>query len=208
MFPLEAGITVEGFGLGVSVCDINNDNWPDLYVSNDFLTNDLMWINNRNGTFTNMADKMLRHTTYNAMGNDVADFNNDGKEDIVEVDMLPPDNKRWKLTMMGNTYERFQQDMNFGYQPQYVRNSLQLNNGDGTFSEIGQLAGISATEWSWSPLLADFDNDGLKDLFVTNGYRQDITNLDFIVYGKRALYMGLRRQTERIVLTGLKVLKA
>lgn len=186
----EAGITIEGFGLGVSVCDINNDNWPDLYVSNDFLTNDLMWINNRNGTFTNMADKMLRHTTYNAMGNDVADFNNDGKEDIIEVDMLPPDNKRWKLTMMGNTFERFQQDMSFGYQPQYVRNSLQLNNGDGTFSEIGQLAGISATEWSWSPLLADFDNDGLKDLFVTNGYRQDITNLDFIVYGKRALYMG------------------
>ena len=186
----EAGITIEGFGLGVGVCDLNNDNWPDIYVSNDFLTNDLIWINNRNGTFTNMADKMLRHTTYNAMGNDIADFNNDGKEDIVEVDMLPPDNKRWKLTMMGNTYEQFQQGINFGYQPQYVRNSLQLNNGDGTFSEIGQLAGVSATEWSWSPLLADFDNDGLKDLFVTNGYRQDITNLDFVVYGKRALYMG------------------
>ncbi|MEJ7685129.1 MAG: CRTAC1 family protein [Segetibacter sp.] len=197
----EAGITIEGFGLGVSVCDLNNDNWPDIYVSNDFLTNDLVWINNCNGTFTNMADKMLRHTTYNAMGNDIADFNNDGMEDIVEVDMLPPDNKRWKLTMMGNTYDQFQQSLGFGYQPQYVRNSLQLNNGpspsakgDGqsevTFSEIGQLAGISATEWSWAPLLADFDNDGLKDLFVTNGYRQDITNLDFIVYGKRALFMG------------------
>lgn len=186
----EAGITIEGFGLGVGICDLNRDNWPDVYVSNDFLTNDLVWINNRNGTFSNKADGMLRHTTYNAMGNDIADFNNDGKEDIVEVDMLPPDNKRWKLTMMGNTYEQFQQDLRFGYQPQYVRNTLQLNNGNGTFSEIGQLAGISATEWSWAPLLADFDNDGLKDLFVTNGYRQDVTNLDFILYGKRALFIG------------------
>jgi hypothetical protein len=186
----EAGITIEGFGLGVNICDINNDNWPDVYVSNDFLTNDLVWINNQNGTFSNMADKMMRHTTYNAMGNDVADFNNDGKEDIAEVDMLPPDNKRWKLTMMGNTYEQFQQDISFGYQPQYVRNSLQLNNGDGTFSEIGQLSGIAATEWSWAPLFADFDNDGLKDLFVANGYRQDVTNLDFIIYGKRTLFMG------------------
>jgi len=186
----EAGITIEGFGLGVSVCDLNSDGWPDIYVSNDFLTNDLVWMNNGNGTFTNQAETMLRHTTYNAMGNDVADFNNDGKEDIVEVDMLPPDNKRWKLTMLGNTYEQFQQDLSFGYQPQYVRNTLQLNNGNGTFSEIGQLAGVSATEWSWAPLLADFDNDGLKDLFVTNGYRQDITNLDFIMYGKQALFVG------------------
>lgn len=186
----EAGITIEGFGLGVSICDLNDDNWPDVYVSNDFLTNDIIWINNQNGTFTNMADKMLRHTSYNAMGNDVADINNDGKPDIVEVDMLPPDNKRWKLTMMGNNYEQFQQDLKFGYQPQYVRNTLQLNNGNGTFSEIGQLSGIAATEWSWGPLIADFDNDGLKDLFITNGYRQDVTNLDFIVYGKKALYMG------------------
>ncbi|MEO8582576.1 MAG: VCBS repeat-containing protein, partial [Flavitalea sp.] len=184
---MEAGITIEGFGLGVSVCDLNDDGWPDLYVSNDFLTNDVLWINNRNGTFTNAADKMLRHTTYNAMGNDVADFNNDGKEDIVEVDMLPPDNKRWKLTMMGNTYEQFSQGLDFGYQPQYVRNSLQVNNGNGTFSEIGQLSGVSATEWSWAPLFADFDNDGSKDLFIANGYRQDVTNLDFIMYGKRSM---------------------
>lgn len=186
----EAGITIEGFGLGVNICDINNDNWPDVYVSNDFLTNDLMWINNHDGTFTNRAPEYLRHTTYNGMGNDVADFNNDGLQDVVVVDMLPPDNKRWKLTMMGNTYDEFQENINNKYEPQYVRNTLQLNNGNGSFSEVGQLAGIPATEWSWAPLFADFDNDGWKDLFVSNGYRQDVTNLDFIMYGKQALFMG------------------
>jgi enediyne biosynthesis protein E4 len=186
----EAGIRVEGFGLGVTVCDLNEDNWPDLYVSNDFLTNDLIWINNCDGTFSNKAGEYLRHQTYNGMGNDVADYNNDGHEDIMVVDMLPPDNKRWKLTMRGNSYEEFQNALSFGYEPQYVRNTLQLNNGDGTFSEIGQLAGVHATEWSWAPLFADFDNDGDKDLFVSNGYRQDITNLDFIRYGKNALFVG------------------
>jgi enediyne biosynthesis protein E4 len=199
-----AGIKTEGFGLGVNVCDINNDNWPDIYVSNDFLTNNLVWINNQNGTFTNQAATLLQHTTYNAMGNDVADYNNDGLADVVEVDMLPPDNKRWKLTMMGNTYEQFQQDINFGYEPQYVRNSLQLNNGNGTFSEVGQLAGMHATEWSWAPLLADYDNDGWKDLFVSNGYRQDITNLDFIIYGKRALFMGTPQAKRKQRLDELK----
>ena len=187
---LEAGITIEGFGLGVNICDINNDNWPDVYVSNDFLTNDLVWINNQNGTFTNKAPEYLRHTTYNGMGNDVADFNNDGLQDVVVVDMLPPDNKRWKLTMMGNTYDEFQQNISNNYEAQYVRNTLQLNNGNGSFSEVGQLAGIEATEWSWAPLFADFDNDGWKDLFISNGYRQDVTNLDFIMYGKQALFMG------------------
>lgn len=186
----EAGITKEGFGLGVSVCDINKDNWPDLYVSNDFLTNDLVWINNKNGTFTDRANEYLRHQTYNAMGNDVADFNNDGNDDIVTVDMLPPDNKRWKLTIAGNRYDEFNNTLNLGYAPQYVRNTLQLNNGDGTFSEIAQISGVNATEWSWAPLFADFDNDGWKDLFVANGYKNDITNMDFITYGKRALFMG------------------
>ena len=186
----QAGINKQGFGLGVSICDINNDNWPDVYVSNDFLTNDLIWINNHDGTFTNMVNKYLRHQTYNAMGNDVADFNNDGNDDIVTVDMLPPDNKRWKLTIAGNRYDEFNNSVALGYAPQYLRNTLQMNNGDGTFSEIAQVSGINATEWSWAPLLADFDNDGWKDLFIANGYKSDVTNLDFIVYGKRALFMG------------------
>lgn len=179
----QAGITIEGFGLGVNICDINNDNWPDIYVSNDFLTNDLMWINNKDGTFINKAKECLRHQTYNGMGNDVADFNNDGLPDIIVLDMLPPDNKRWKLTMTGNNFDEFEMNIAYGYEPQYVRNTLQLNNGDGSFSEIGRIAGVDATEWSWAPLFADFDNDGWKDLFITNGFRQDINNLDFIMYG-------------------------
>jgi enediyne biosynthesis protein E4 len=192
---IAAGITIEGFGLGVAMCDLNEDGWTDIYVSNDFLTNDLIWINNQKGGFVNKAKEYLKHETYNAMGNDVADYNNDGKQDIFVVDMLPPDNKRWKLTMMGNRFDEFYQTLTMNYEPQYVRNSLQLNtgndqNGEPTFSEIGQMAGIHATEWSWAPLLADYDNDGWKDLFIANGYRQDVTNLDFIMYGKNALFMG------------------
>ena len=198
----EEGIRIEGFGLGISVCDLNNDNYPDLYISNDFLTNDLVYINqhddkgNHTG-FKNEAGNLLHHQTYNGMGNDVADINNDGYQDIAVVDMLPPDNSRWKLTMMGNTYEEFQQNIKLGYEPQYVRNTLQLNNGlaqNGekgiSFSEIGQLAGVHATEWSWAPLFADYDNDGWKDLMIANGYREDVTNLDFIMYGKQTLFMG------------------
>ncbi len=186
----ETGILIEGFGLGVQVCDINDDGWSDIYVSNDFITNDLLYINNQNGTFSNQARKYFKHATYNAMGNDIADFNNDGLVDLVEVDMLPDDNYRWKVTIMGNTYDEFQNSLRYGYEPQYVRNTLQLNNGNGTFSEIGYFAGIEATDWSWSPLFADYDNDGLKDLFITNGYRQDITNLDFIKFSERASRMG------------------
>ena len=186
----EAGILIEGFGLGVQVCDINEDNWPDVYVSNDFITNDLLYINNRDGTFTNRAGQYFKHETYNAMGNDIADINNDGLVDLVEVDMLPEDNLRWKVTIMGNNYDEFENSLKFGYEPQYIRNTLQLNNGNGTFSEIGYLAGIEATDWSWSPLLADYDNDGLKDLMITNGYRQDITNLDFIKFSEQTLRMG------------------
>lgn len=186
----EANILIEGFGLGVEVCDMNRDGWPDIYVSNDFLTDDFLYINQKDGTFENEIASYMQHLTFNGMGNDIADINNDGLMDVVVLDMLPPDNKRWKLTMMGNNYDEFQNARDNGYQPQYIRNTLQLNNGNGSFSEIGQSAGMAATEWSWSALLADYDHDGLKDLFITNGYRQDITNLDFMVYGNNILTMG------------------
>lgn len=185
-----SGILIEGFGLGVEICDMNKDGWPDVYVSNDFLTDDLLYINQQDGTFSNQIGDYFKHLTFNGMGNDIADINNDGLMDVVVLDMLPEENKRWKLTMMGNNYDEHQTGLSYGYQPQYIRNTLQLNNGNGSFSEIGQLAGISATEWSWSALFADFDHDGLNDLCITNGYRQDITNLDFMVYGNRVLTMG------------------
>ena len=193
----EAGITIEGFGLGVEICDINDDGWPDVYVSNDFITNDLLYINNHDGTFSNRIGQYLKHQTFNGMGTDLADYNNDGKVDIFVLDMLPEDNKRWKLTPRGNTYDEFQNGIRLGYEPQYIRNTLQLNNGNGTFSEIGQLAGVEATEWSWAALFADYDNDGFKDLFITNGYGKDVTNLDFIVYGERSESMGLDEKSKK-----------
>ncbi|HEY8485585.1 MAG TPA: VCBS repeat-containing protein [Longimicrobiales bacterium] len=183
----EAGILIEGYGLGVAVSDLNQDGWPDIYAANDFLSNDLVWINNGDGTFTNRAAQYLKHQTHNAMGVDIADYNNDGLDDIIVLDMLPPDNLRQKMMVGGSNYDRFHMALQMGYQPQYMRNTLQLNNGPGpdghpTFSEIGQLAGVHETDWSWAPLFADFDNDGLRDLFISNGYRRDVTNLDYIVY--------------------------
>ena len=199
----EAGILIEGFGLGVKICDLNQDQKPDIYVSNDFLTDDLIYINQGDGSFKNEAAQYLKHQTYNGMGNDVADYNNDGLVDIVVLDMLPEDNLRRKLTLMGNNYDEFENNLSFGYQPQYLRNTLQLNNGNGSFSEIGQLAGIDATDWSWSALFADYDNDGFKDLFITNGYRQDVTNLDFIVYGQQTLKMGESGANKKLRLEAL-----
>jgi enediyne biosynthesis protein E4 len=178
----EAGIIIEGYGLGVGIADINQDGWPDVYVANDFLTNDLMWINNGDGTFTDKAGEYLKHQSHNGMGIDIADYNNDGLLDIVVLDMLPEDNLRQKSMFSNISYNRFVMDLSYNYTPQYIRNTLQLNNGNGTFSEIGQLAGIHATDWSWSALFADYDNDGFKDLLITNGYRKDVTDLDYIVY--------------------------
>lgn len=181
----EAGILFEGYSLGLSTCDINGDGWQDIYVSNDFLTNDIMYINNQDGTFSNQASSKLDHTSFAGMGNDISDFNNDGLPDIMVVDMLPEGNERRQLIIPASSYDKFELTQKMNYDPQYTRNTLQLNNGDGTFSEIGQLAGIDKTDWSWSSLFADFDNDGDKDLFITNGFLRDVGNLDYISYQRK-----------------------
>ena len=170
------------YGLGAGIADLNNDGWSDIYISNDYAVPDYLYINNRNGTFTNRLSSGMGHTSYFSMGNEVADVNNDGWQDVLTLDMLPEDNRRQKLLMAPDNYEKFDLNLQSGFYYQYMRNMLQINNGNGTFSEIGQLAGISNTDWSWAALLADYDNDGWKDLFVTNGYVRDYTNLDFLKY--------------------------
>ena len=170
------------FGLGVAIADINQDGWQDIYVTNDYNEPDYLYINKGDGTFREDSQNCFRHLAQFSMGLDIADFNNDGLPDIMSLDMLPEDNQRQKLLQLQENYEAFEMMMKQNLYKQYMRNMLQLNNGDGTFSEIAQVAGVSNTDWSWSPLLADFDNDGYKDLFVTNGYLRDYTNKDFLRY--------------------------
>ncbi|MEM7512624.1 MAG: VCBS repeat-containing protein, partial [Bacteroidota bacterium] len=182
----ESGILKEGFGLGVSVLDVNQDLKPDIYVGNDYVTNDLFYVNDGEGQFRDVIDEMMSHQSRFSMGNDAADINNDGHMDIITVDMQPETNLRKKTVMVGNGYIVYIYDYKYGYTHQYPRNMLQLNNGNLSFSEIGQLSGVHQTEWSWSPLFADIDNDGLKDLLVTNGFPKDITDNDFINFRKNA----------------------
>ncbi len=188
----EAGIIEDGYGLGVSVSDFNMDGYPDVFVSNDFVSNDDLWLNNKNGTFTNTLDGSTRHQSYSSMGCDAADIDNDEKIDFASVDMMPEDNFRKKQSFSFMNYERYQAERNLGYSPEFTRNVLQLNNGNYQkgdtaipfFSEIGQLAGISETDWSWSILFADFDNDGHKDVHITNGIGRDFVNADFIQFSQ------------------------
>lgn len=176
----KAGITIEGYGLGLAIADINYDNWPDIYVSNDYLTNDLLYINNQDGTFTNKISDLVKHQSKFSMGNDISDFNNDGYLDIITLDMLGETNERLKTTIASNKYTNYILNDRYEYEYQYTRNMLQKGNGNGVpFSEVGLMSGISKTDWSWSPLFADMDNDGYKDLLITNGFPRDITDLDF-----------------------------
>jgi enediyne biosynthesis protein E4 len=185
----EAGIHGGGinFGLGVSVSDVNDDGWPDIFVTNDYEEQDFLYINNANGTFTDCTKRSFGHLSRNGMGTDLADFNNDGRSDLMEVDMWPEDNYRQKLLRGPDDYNRYNLMLDSGFHHQQMRNTLQLNagigkNGEPIFCEVGQLAGVSATDWSWAPLFVDVDNDGLKDLFVTNGYLRDFTSMDFLKY--------------------------
>ncbi len=171
-----------GYGLGLNIADVNNDGWPDIYVSNDYVEEDYLYINNKDGTYTEQLRSALGHISYFSMGLDIADINNDGLADIFTLDMLPQDNRRQKLLFAPDNFELYNNMVGNGFYHQTMRNMLQLNNGNGTFSEIGQLAGVSNTDWSWSALLADFNNDGRKDLFVTNGYGRDMINRDFVKF--------------------------
>lgn len=176
----EAGVLNKAWGLSASIGDFNNDDWPDIYVANDYLEPDILYINNKDGTFSNEVRDRMKHISFNSMGSDYADINNDGLQDLIVLDMLAEDHSRGKENMASMSTENFNTMVNVGYHRQYMANILQLNNGNGDFSDIGQLSGITNTDWSWAPLLADFDNDGFKDLFVTNGIEKDLGNQDFI----------------------------
>ena len=185
----QAGIYGSGlnFGLSVSISDINGDGWPDIYTTNDYDERDFLYLNNHDGTFREVLDKAAGHISEFAMGSDIADYNNDGLPDIAVLDMLPESNHRQKLLRGADTYDKYTMRVEHGLHHQQMRNTLQLNRGmDSTgtpvLSEVGQMAGIASTDWSWAPLFADFDNDGWKDLFVSNGILRDITNLDFVKY--------------------------
>ena len=175
----EAGILNKAWGLSASIGDFNNDNLPDIFVANDFLEPDFLYINQGNGTFKDEALTHFNHISSNSMGSDFADINNDLQPDLIVLDMMAEDHIRGKENMATMSISNFNQLVDIGYHHQYMSNMLQLNNGNGTFSEIGQLAGIAKTDWSWAPLIADFDNDGFNDVFVTNGIEHDLSNQDF-----------------------------
>lgn len=200
----EAGILIEGYGLGIGIADFNDDGWPDIYIGNDYVSNDILYINNRDGTFTNEIESRLKHQSLFSMGVDIADINNDALADIVTLDMLPENNLRRKtISGAGATYYNYINNKQYGYEFQYMRNMLQLNNGDGVFSEIGQMSGIHQTEWSWAPLVVDIDNDGYRDLLITNGFPKDVTDRDYVMFKREVGILS----THRSLIDSIPVLK-
>ncbi len=175
----QAGIQNYAYGLSVTTMDANLDGYPDLYIANDYIEPDMLYINNKNGTFTDHINDYVRHISAASMGADLADINNDGLLDLFVLDMALPNNQKLKSTGTALVNERYYTLLQYGYGNQITRNMLQLNNGNGTFSEIGCLAGVDATDWSWTPLLMDFDNDGWRDIFISNGFRREVNNQDY-----------------------------
>ena len=204
-----AGITIEGYGHSACIADFNRDGWKDIFVANDFLSNDILYINNHDGTFTNKAADYFKHTSANGMGSDVIDINNDGLADLIEMDMDPEDNYRKKILMSGYKYLDYQNNDLYGYQYQYVRNTLQLNQGprlgvndsigDPVFSDVGFYAGISSTDWSWAPIVQDFDNDGLRDIIITNGFPKDLTDHDFMAFREKSFATKSKREVLKAI---------
>ena len=201
----KAGIygNVASFGLGIVVSDVYDDGWPDMYVANDFFEHDYLYINNHDGTFTESIGQRMPYASYFSMGLDIADVDNDGRPDIYTTDMLPEDDHRLKTTSSFEGWDVYQAKLREGYEYQFMRNMLQHNNGDGTFTDIAQMAGVARTDWSWSALIADLDLDGRKDIYVTNGLARDVTSQDYVAFlandqtmrdatrGTRVNFMGL-----------------
>ncbi|PPK85080.1 VCBS repeat protein [Neolewinella xylanilytica] len=196
-------LRTEGWGLGVGVQDFDRNGYPDLYIGNDFMSNDFLLLN-REGTFTDVITDRMPHQSKNTMGVDIADLNNDGYPEIMTVDMLPDDNLRRKTMFPDIPFSQYAQEQRGGYNSQYVRNALQVNNRDGTFSDVALQAGVAATDWSWAPLLADFDNDGLRDIFVSNGYPRDVTDRDFIDYSQQVDMFGTQEARYQAVARALE----
>src|SRR5256885_2817181 len=171
-----------GLGLGVVVSDVNRDGWPDIYVANDFFERDYLYVNKGDGTFSERLEQEMPYISLSSMGLDIADVNNDGWPDVYVVDMLPDDEHRLKTTASFEDWNRLQTELRNGFHYQFTRNMLHLNNGNGTFSEVGQMAGVARTDWSWSPLIADLDLDGYKDIYVTTGLAKDVTSQDYIAF--------------------------
>jgi len=200
----QAGTTIEGYGHGTSIVDINRDGWKDIYVTNDFLSNNILYINNHDGTFTDKSKQYFKHTSTSAMGQDIEDLNNDGLADVFELDMFPEGNYRKKMFMTSNSYQVYKNFDHYGYQYQYNRNTLQINQGprvgendsigDPVFSETSFFSGVAQTDWSWCPLMTDFDNDGFRDIVVTNGYPRDVNDHDFTTFRAESYQIASKQQ--------------
>jgi hypothetical protein len=200
----QAGILIEGYGHAATIVDINRDGWKDIYVTNDFLPNNILYINNHDGTFTDKSKEYFKHTSASAMGQDIEDMNNDGLADVFELDMFPEGNYRKKMFMSSNSYQVYKNFDHYGYQYQYNRNTLQINQGprpgqndslgDPVFSETSFLSGVSQTDWSWCPMITDFDNDGFRDLVITNGYPRDVNDHDFTTFRAESYLIASKEQ--------------